>query len=823
LHFSSESRRARWSLLAVAWAIIASLGVLDSLAVRDYVSMLDESSLLPSDSLPLARPAPADYADAQTWVRYALAVEDGGPWRVRWTDIDNAPVGREVHWSSGLVHVISSAGKLRSAFTHEGLPKATEGALAWINLPLFVGVVVFFSWWVARRAGAAAGILIAFGIGGHRWFYDGFAPNYVDHHGLATAASFGVVLGAVFMGAGWRRPDNDVPSLFPTSTHQARSAAIVSAVFGGLGLWISAASVAPTIAMVGVAGVIASWWLGPRMRRDGAEFDGDSWRLWGRVGCGIALLAYLLEYAPNHFGMRLEVNHPLYALAWLGGAEIVAQLIEWRVNGTPASAWRILPAALAVLAPLIVIAVGRGRVFAPIDPAVARLHRGIEEFYSLPALVRALGAQTAWQFVIGFVLTLPVLLTVRSKQRDRLLLVFASVVVVPAVVMACWQVRWWLTASGPQLGLLLVAVVSTFATKTVRARWAMVLVLSIVFVEQFAARIHVTQANVEARAVSPTDALQPMYRDAAVALRASNPGVKIILLASPDASMAIGYFGRFKTLASLYWENMPGLEAAAAIFSSTSDDSAHALMNARGVTHVAMVSTHNFLEDYLELARPRSTPNELTHTFGFRLLNENAIPRWLRPIPFRPRFPNPGEKALLFQVVSPEQSDFEAAWNLAVAEAASGSSTDADSTFRHAIALAAPARAAELYQSAGQAAYQWGNHPLAIRLLDVAGSLRPSSAIDANIAWILATSTDARVRDGRAALERAQRLARQNPDDPTSLDVFAAALAELGRYADAVTVAQRMLAIAQAKGDEPGIARARVRLASYSAGRPWRQ
>lgn len=823
MHFSSERRRTRWFILVVTWAIVAWLAVLDSLAVRDYVSMLDESSLLPADSLPLARSAPADFADAHTWVRYALAVEEGGPWRVRWTDIDNAPVGREVHWSSGLVHVIAAAGRLRSAFTHERLPRATEGALAWLNLPLFIGVVVFFSSWVARRAGAAAGVLIAFGMAGHRWFYDGFSPNYVDHHGLATAASFGVVLGVLFMGAGWMRDAHDAPSLLPASGTQARSAAILSAVCGGLGLWISAASVTPTIAIVGLGGATASWWLGPRMRRDGAEFNGELWRLWGRVGAGVALLAYLVEYAPNHFAMRLEVNHPLYALAWLGGAELVALLVERRVRRGRTPAWRLVLASLALAAPVIAIALGGARVFTPIDPGIARLHRAIEEFYNLPALVRALGGGTAWQFVIGFVLTVPVLLAVRSRQRDRLLVVFASIVVLPSVVMACWQVRWWLTASGPELCLLLVAVVSSFGARSLRARGIVVLVLSAFFIEQFAARIHVTRANVEARSVSPEDALQPMYRDAAVALRASSPDEKVVLLASPNASMAIGYFGRFETIASLYWENISGLEAAAAIFSSTTDDSARALMKARGVTHIAIVSTHDFLEDYLELARPQAIPGELSHTFGFRLLNERTFPRWLRPIPFRPRFPNAGQKALLFQVVTPEQNEFEAAWNLAVADVANGKSAEADSIFRQAILLAAPARAPELYQSAGLSAYQWGDHVLAIRLLNVAMSLRPSSNVDANIAWILATSADDRVRDGRAAFERAQRLARQRPDDQTSLDVFAAALAELGRYGDAATVAQRMLTIAQAKGDAAGAARAKERLAAYGAGRPWRQ
>lgn len=824
MHLSSETRRLRWLLLVLSWAVVGWLSVLDTLAVRDYVSMLDDSGTLPADSLPLTRSAPAEYADAHTWVRYALAVQEGGPWRTRWTDIDNAPVGREVHWTSGFVHLIAVAGRLRQRFTGEPLSVATEGALAWFNLPLFMLVVMFFSWWVGRRSGAAAGVLVAFGMAGHRWFYDGFSPNYVDHHGLATAAAFGVVLGAVFMGAGWRRPGDDAGSLIPGSSRPARSATILSAICGGLGLWISAASVIPTIAIVGCAGAAASLWLGPRARREGAEFDGDMWRLWGRVGCGVALLAYLAEYAPHHFAMRLEVNHPLYAMAWLGGAELVAVLVEWRVANVAAPAWRVVLAASALAAPIVAIGIGGAAVFTPLDARVAHLHNGIEEFYSLPVLIDALGGRTAWQFVIGFALTLPVVLVARARERDRILVAFCSMVVLPCVALAFWQVRWWLTASGPQLCLLLVAVASLVGGKSLRARWLVVLTLAAFFTEQFAARIHVTRANVEARAVWPEDALQPLYRDAAVALRASSQGEKVVLLASPNASMAIGYFGRFKTLASLYWENMAGLEAAAAILSSTTEDSARALIRARGVTHIAMISTHNFLQDYLELARPGADPAELSRTFGHYLLTGREAPRWLRPIPFRPRFPDRGDnRALLFQVVTPEQTEFEAAWNTAVAEVAGGSSADAESDFRRAISLAGPARRSELYQNAGRIAYQWRDHVVALRLLDSAMSLQSSTVVAANIAWILATSADDGVRNGRAALEYAERAVRENPADQTSLDAYAAALAETGRYADAVAVAQRMLSVAHASGDAPGEARARERLASYSSGRPWRQ
>jgi hypothetical protein len=103
-------RRARWPILSPAWMAVAWLAILDARAVRDYVSMLDESGTLPADSLPLRCPVLAPYGDTYTWVRYALAVHEGGPWRLRWTNIDNAPVGRAVYWNSAYVHLVGVAG-----------------------------------------------------------------------------------------------------------------------------------------------------------------------------------------------------------------------------------------------------------------------------------------------------------------------------------------------------------------------------------------------------------------------------------------------------------------------------------------------------------------------------------------------------------------------------------------------------------------------------------------------------------------------------------------------------------------------------------------
>ena len=74
------------------------------------------------------------------------------------------------------------------------------------------------------------------------------------------------------------------------------------------------------------------------------------WRIWAWAGAGTALLLYALEYAPGPFPPRLEVNHPLYALSWLGIGECLFLLARWKHQDRRLSAPRLLHAALALLA-----------------------------------------------------------------------------------------------------------------------------------------------------------------------------------------------------------------------------------------------------------------------------------------------------------------------------------------------------------------------------------------------------------------------------------------------------------------------------------------
>src|SRR5688572_30688291 len=199
MQLTHESRRSWWLAMVTAWTVCALLIALHAKTVGDYLRVVDGMGARagPAVVTPMRHVIPSRFADAQMWVRYAVGAEAAGQARVRFTRDDNAPHGREVHWASPLLWLVRASAVVTDI----------EQAILWFNGPLFLGVLIFFSSWAARRAGAAAGVLVALAMVGHNRFYDSFAPANVDHHGLLIVSVFGVMLGLVFMGAGWWKPN----------------------------------------------------------------------------------------------------------------------------------------------------------------------------------------------------------------------------------------------------------------------------------------------------------------------------------------------------------------------------------------------------------------------------------------------------------------------------------------------------------------------------------------------------------------------------------------------------------------------------------------
>jgi tetratricopeptide (TPR) repeat protein len=472
---------------------------------------------------------------------------------------------------------------------------------------------------------------------------------------------------------------------------------------------------------------------------------------------------------------------------------------------------------------------GGTRVFVVGDPFVAKIPATVAEGISLLATQKIFGWPTFFNYAGWNLLPLAVaawlLLRRKNRTRARLPLVFASLVALGFVVLLFSQVRWSFGASGPLLCLLLVVTAAALVGRTARVRWLVVAALvGVFFLPQTVRRISAARTNVAGRHADRMDLQQILYRDAAAALRASQPQGDIVLLASPNGSTGMGYYGQFKTIDTLYWENYTGMRAAAEIFCAPDDQTARALIHARGITHLAMISEENFLPQFFSILHPDRPADDLKLTFGYKLLVNQVLPSWLRPIPYRapPDVSLPNLRVLLLQVV-PDQPDWESLWHIARAQLALGESENAVESFVAAANRTTAENRAPLLQSAGNTCYQNGAHIAAAKLYRLALTLGEYPVITVNLAWLLATSRDDAVRSGAEALALVEPLARAYAGDSSVLSAYAAALAEAGRFADAATVAGQTLELLRAAGNPEVLAELTVRIEAYRASRPWRR
>lgn len=610
-------------------------------SVDRYLDRVTETRFAGEElGVPLQRVPLGIAADGQVWVRHALAIAEGGEARLRWTDIDNAMVGRPVFWNSAWAHWLVACGRVRMAFTGEPLARATENASIWANLPVFFLVMTLASAWVWHRWCGAAGALTAVALVGHRKFYEGFYAGYADHHGLINASVLGVVLGMALAGGGWwKREQGNGRSLLPKSEGEVLNAATISAVCGALGLWVSAASLVVTIAATGAAALVAAWMRGASEDKTWVCVP-NAWQRWGRVGGALSLLFYLLENAPDRIALRLEANHPLYSLAWWGAGEAIAAVFVWRTAGRPLK-W-LLPQMLvwgaAVLAVPVAVGLGGARVFSPLDPFLSRIHESIHEFEPFWGVLASGGwkpyADQLLILVLGVALVVIWGLS-KPSRHECVVAGFLGLVVLAATALGWYQNRWMLTASGPQI-VLVVFLLTSFAVRLrPGARVAVTVLAGLLFWSSGPWMLLKERRLVErVRDVQMGETMQLLYRDVATGLLKAGADAHSVVLASPNTSVGVGYYGRLRTVGTLYWENSDGLRTAAEIFGARDDADAAARILAQGITHVVMISSYDFLDEYDYALRGVRDGAEDSAGFGRGLLYQHRIPVWLRPIEY---------------------------------------------------------------------------------------------------------------------------------------------------------------------------------------------
>ncbi|MFQ5600820.1 MAG: tetratricopeptide repeat protein, partial [Candidatus Krumholzibacteriia bacterium] len=118
-----------------------------------------------------------------------------------------------------------------------------------------------------------------------------------------------------------------------------------------------------------------------------------------------------------------------------------------------------------------------------------------------------------------------------------------------------------------------------------------------------------------------------------------------------------------------------------------------------------------------------------------------------------------------------------------------------------------------------------GRHAEAIRLLRDGLDQEPDHVrMTERLAWLLATTPDPELRNGAEAVGLAERVVRSARERlPQALKTKAAALADVGRFEEAIATARQAAELAQERNDPALAARIRTHIERYEARMPLRQ
>ena len=612
--------------------------------------------------------------DGYQWIMQTQAMLAGAGWRIHHVDYDNAPTGRDAHWASLLRWWMALLAWLDHAASGRPIGAAVEWAALRANPVLLVLLLLGLTPLVARRFGSTAAAVLPLLLVAAFPFNLYFAADYPDHHGILEACGMLTVLFLVAGGGGFVRvPDPVAPGLeagereaaaWLPAPDAARRWFAASALAGGAGLWVSTASEVPVLVGVGIGAVWAGW-LGRAAGTGGVwRRDPELWRRWGMIGGAVSLAAYLLEYFPSHLGFRLEVNHPLYALAWLGGGELLCRYSRMcgpeglKISRREAGPALVAAAAVGVLP--VVILLTKDRTFLVANRFVWLLGtQYVAEGQSLARFVAHSRSD-----LLALAQGLPLLLVAapawlllrRGVTRVwKLQLALALAPALLFLLLTVREIRWW----GLELGLVFAALAPVFAALAQGAgsRRPLHWVAAGCGLLLLPGAASLVRSAVEPPAPSPADVRRLEERDVAHWLRLRMGTDRTVVASTPATTNHLIYFGSCLGLGTLYWENTEGFKHAAAIFAARSADEAHALVRRYGVTHLVLLTWDDFADDFVRFYRelPPGAPVP-ADAFIEQLLHGGGLPPWLRLIPYR--LPsNPvlqGQTVFVFEV-TPEQ------------------------------------------------------------------------------------------------------------------------------------------------------------------------
>jgi hypothetical protein len=634
-------------LLALGLVTLTSGLRLRRVAYVTDVAGRTEAELATGGGRPDPRPqliVPGRHSESFEQLALAREMLSRREWRLRHIDYENAPFGHDIaasspyRWWLGLLagtdHLLS------------GVPaaRAVERAGLYADPLLLLLVIAGASFVVSRIFGYLPALLVAVAAATLYPFATAFLPALPDDRALALAAALASVLPVL---AGARAAVAPGPA--------ARRWFLAAGVLGAAGLWVSAAGEAPVLLGLGLGGLLAA-----RAGRGGPPLP---WRAWGVGGAAGCLAAYLVEYYPGHLTpWEFHVLHPLFGLAWLGGAELLA-VLSARLQGTPPGkgaaglaravlgvlGLAALPAAMVATRSLgfLTVEVGAMRLSAaPGSPTAATLWAWLLQNGVTPA---------AWATLLPLLLLVPAVAFLVLPATPRALRVAVALALGPVLVaagFACRQINGWNGFDAVLLPLL----AATAAAAAALPRPRLVLgvtagALALLLLPGFV-RLWPELPSAGTYALGEADVQGLVERDLSYWLARHVGPAGALVLAPPDTTVALHYYADIRGLGTFGWEDRDGLTAAIRMVSASTPEEAQELFTRRGVTHVVIPSWDPYMDAYARWGQ-----GELDGTFLERLRQWN-LPPWLRPVPYLiPTIPGfEGQSVTVLEVVDDQDA-----------------------------------------------------------------------------------------------------------------------------------------------------------------------
>jgi len=579
-------------------------------------------------------------ADALHWIMMAQQMAQEGTWRLRHVDYDNAPFGREVHWSQFLLWWLNGLGHLLSAVNGMPLGAAIEAAGIWALAPLQLAALLFLPFIFLRHLGFVGSGLLAIGLGSTYSISNLFMVGATDHHGLVAVA---LLVSLLYLVLAFLRIGSDNRPL--------RRMVLASGLWMASAIWISAATALPCI-----GGVFAGILLFIVLEKEAVILAQTSRcvLLWCAV-VGVASIGfYLLEYFPGNMGMRLEVNHPIYAVSILSFGCLTRQLVAFKGKASFAAVLRDWPrltlcfALLCLLLSPVALMVFRSReVFIPSDPFLYRLHK--EFIHEFKPFLSWLTVQPLDDLVLSLspLLLVPAFCVIllrcaRLTASDRLAIFVAMGAPLPMILLSYLQIRWFsisVVLLIPAMLLVYLILRRTRLPHEVTDRWVRIagVTLIVFFTIQLPQRSirFISSGPLDFASTHSAESLVMIYaRDIAYRLKAIAGNDPVVVLSGPTSSTWLIYFGGLRGVGTLYWENVEGLTAAGRTYSAPDESAFLEEIRKRNVRFMVVFSVDMFLTEYrrlFELSESSEPREHQSETFLFKMVSGLA-PKWVRGV-----------------------------------------------------------------------------------------------------------------------------------------------------------------------------------------------